>query len=68
MIHLQNTVIQVSIRIQPLKKCRNCKVKELWDAKCAPVFAVRFFALSKAIFDYLISSQFKSVNDYLFNK
>ena len=50
------------------------KLRYLWIAKCAPVFIrlyssqVRFSALSKVIFDYLINSQFKySVFDYLLN-
>ena len=36
--------------------------------KCASVFAVRFSALRKVIFEYFINSQFKyTVFDYLIN-
>ena len=41
----------------------------MWEAKCAPSFALRFSALNKEIFDYLINRQFKFiVFDYLSNK
>ena len=44
------------------------KMNYIWGAKCAKIFALRFFALNKAIFDYLINSQFKcTVFDYLIN-
>ena len=41
----------------------------IWVVKCAPVFAVRFSALSEVSFDYLTNSQFKyTVFDYLLIK
>ena len=44
------------------------RMRHVWDAKCAPVFAVRYPALGKAIFDYLLNSQFKyTVFDCLIN-
>ena len=44
------------------------KNSAVWDTKCASVVAVRFSALSKVIFDYLINTQFKyTVFDYLLN-
>ena len=40
----------------------------VWVAKNAPDFAIRFSALSKAIFEYSINSQFKyTVFDNLLN-
>ena len=39
----------------------NFLTENIWDAKCATVFSVRFSALSKIIFNYFINSQFKYI-------
>ena len=57
---------EISILNAKLYFCKECGY--YGPPKCAPVFAVRFFALSKVIFDYLKNRQFKyTVFDYLLN-
>ena len=75
--HSPNTTLPVTRYgqhvITPYEKCRYDKPLvfrfcSVCVAKCAIVFAVRFTALGKVIFDYLINSQFKyTVFGYISN-
>ena len=58
----------VRSRYEKIVKISYIYLTPLRDAKCALVFAARFSALNRAIFDYLINNHFKyTVFDYLIN-